>query len=198
MRRRWSPHSRRRWPPAGEARQRGRPVMHRVRIRRKGPQDWRGAGLALLCFLGAGLGVVGSVPLAGRLTLIAHADGYRPGALTVEAVRSGRRGGRVFAQGTLADERPATVLLPGWSHPPRTLSELEARQGRRPAVLDVMVNDALADSWMHRDRVRLFDPRLRERVTADAWKLGAMMTTGLGLALWSGGRLWRRRPAGPS
>jgi hypothetical protein len=153
--------------------------------------SWAAAGWYAAAILGAGIAFVTIIPLAARITLALAADGFVPATLTVERVASPRRGGagRYFAYGRLADGSEARVALDGFvARPPTSLAALEQQGGAPPARLPVMVNDELAGTWMHRQRVQRPDPALRDRALGDVAKLVAMAVCSLAVSVFA----WRR------
>jgi hypothetical protein len=97
--------------------------------------------------------------------------------------------GRYFAYGRLADGSEARVALDGLvARPPTSLAALEQQVGAQPARLPVMVNDELAGTWMHRQRVQRPDPALRDRALGDVAKLLAIAACSLALSVFA----WRR------
>lgn len=144
--------------------------------------SWPAAGWYAAAVLGAGIGLVATIPLAGRIALARAADGFVPATLTVERVATPRRGGvgRTFAYGRLPDGSEGRVALSGLAaRPLGSLAELEQQVGARPARLPVMVNDELTRTWLHRQRVQPPDPALRERALGDAGKLLAIVAGAL-------------------
>jgi hypothetical protein len=153
--------------------------------------NWAPAGWYAAAILGAGIALVTSVPLAARITLARASDGFVQATLTVERVASPRRGGagRYFAYRRLADGSEARVALDGLvARPPTSLAALEQQVGAQPARLPVMVNDELAGTWMHRQRVQRPDPALRDRALGDVAKLLAIAACSLALSVFA----WRR------
>jgi hypothetical protein len=153
--------------------------------------SWAAVGWYAAAILGAGIAFVTVIPLAARIALARAADGFVPATLTVERVASPRRGGagRTFVYGRLADGSEARVALDGFvARPAGSLAALEQRVGAKPARLQVMVNDALTGTWIHRQRVQRPDPALRERALGDVAKLLAMGACALAVSVFA----WRR------
>lgn len=163
--------------------------------RRRGPAwprqagGWPAAGWYAAALAGAGIAFVCSVPLAARVALLQAADGFVPSTLVVERVAPPRRGGggRWWAHGRLPDGSEARVAL-GGPAAPRPLSELAQHADVQPARLPVMVNDALAGTWLHRQRVQAVHPALRERAWRDVAQLLAMVAGSLAVSVLA----WRR------
>ncbi|HSW08726.1 hypothetical protein [Aquabacterium sp.] len=151
----------------------------------RGVQDWRGAGWFVLACGAVGLALLCCIPLASRLSLLRHADGYLRTTMTVQSVTAARGSGvrRYSAQGRLPDGTTASIAIaPLADRPLRTLAELEAFTGQQPVVLDVMVNEAYAGNWLRSYRVRLYDPLLRQHEAVNVLKLLMLIGVSIGVA----------------